>query len=63
MTWKTPRGLTEALRTSRPSSKRQPNDGDRPPPTPLPGLKARPLSGQLSLVDEIATTDEERSLP
>jgi hypothetical protein len=62
MTWKTSRGLSEALR-ARGLSKGKPTELDRPPPKPLPGPKARPLPGQLSLADEITTTDEERRLP
>jgi len=51
MEWKTPRGLAEALRVLN-APKRQPNAGDRPRPTPLPGPNAHPLPGQLSLADE-----------
>jgi hypothetical protein len=61
MTRKSPRGLSEALR-ARGLPQRKPTEHDRPPPQPLPGPKARPLPGQLSL-DEITTANEERSRP
>jgi hypothetical protein len=53
-------GLTEALR-ARGLPKRRPSEDDRPPPSVLPGRKARVLPGQLSLTDEITTTERSKT--
>jgi hypothetical protein len=47
-------GLREALRFLK-APKRKPTDADRPPPSSLPGRRARLVDGQLGL--------EERSEP
>jgi hypothetical protein len=41
-------GLRAAVRALK-HEKRKPTDADRPPPTPFPGRRVKPLPGQLDL--------------